>query len=83
MTFSSLKTLGLCCVLMMGLAACGNTTRDRTISGAGLGAAAGAAGGALTGNAVEGALIGGAAGAATGAATDEDQIDLGEPFWKR
>jgi hypothetical protein len=29
-----------------------------------------------------GALIGGAIGGATGALTDEDDIDLGDPFWK-
>ena len=65
------------------LAACGNTTQDRALSGAGLGAAAGGAAGALSGNTMTGAVLGGAAGAAAGGLTDEDQIDLGDPLWRR
>lgn len=64
------------------LAACGSSTEDRALSGAGLGAAAGGAAGALSGNTLGGAVLGGAAGAAAGGLTDEDQIDLGEPIWK-
>lgn len=64
------------------LAACGSSTEDRAISGAGLGAAAGGAAGAMTGNTMGGALLGGAAGAAAGGLTDDDQIDLGEPIWE-
>ena len=30
-----------------------------------------------------GAVLGGAAGAATGVLTDEDDIDLGKPVWRR
>lgn len=67
----------------MLLAACGNTTQERALSGAGLGAAAGGAAGALTGDTLTGAVLGGAAGAAAGGLTDEDQIDLGEPIWNR
>jgi uncharacterized membrane protein len=68
----------------IGLAACGSSKTDRAISGAGIGAAAGAVGGAVIGgDPVTGAVIGGAAGGAAGALTDEDDIDLGEPFWKR
>lgn len=67
----------------LALGACGSSTSDRALSGAGIGAGAGALGGALTGNPVEGALIGGAIGAATGALTKEDQINLGKPAWRR
>ena len=66
------------------VAACGETTSDRAISGGAIGAGAGAATGAVTGgSAVGGAILGGAAGAATGAVTDEDDIDLGDPVWRR
>jgi peptidoglycan hydrolase-like protein with peptidoglycan-binding domain len=65
------------------LAACGETTEDRAISGAGIGAGAGAVLGAVTGlSIVEGVLIGAAAGGATGALTNENQINLGTPVWK-
>jgi hypothetical protein len=66
------------------LAACGSSTQDRAISGGALGAAGGGAVGAATGlGTAEGALLGGAAGAAAGALTDEDDINLGKPVWKR
>jgi osmotically inducible lipoprotein OsmB len=66
------------------LAACGTTTEDRAISGGALGAGVGAGAGALTGGSVVGgALLGGAAGAAGGALTDESDIDLGTPVWRR
>src|SRR6185312_11916163 len=42
----------------MLLAACGTTTSDRALSGAGIGAAGGAAAGALGGSPVTGALLG-------------------------
>ena len=49
--------------LTLALAACGSSTKDRTISGAGIGAAAGAVVGAVTGLSVlQGVLIGAAAG---------------------
>lgn len=69
-------------VLLVDLAACGNTKGDRALSGAGIGAGVGLVGGALVGAPVTGAAIGAAAGAGTGALTNEDQIDLGKPFWK-
>ncbi len=66
------------------LAACGNTKGDRALSGAGIGAGVGAVGGAaMGGSPVTGAAIGGAVGAATGALTDEHDIDLGRPAWRR
>ncbi len=59
------------------VAACGNTTEERALSGGGIGAGVGAAGAAVTGgSAVAGGLIGGAAGAAAGALTDEEDVDL-------
>lgn len=67
---------------LLGLSACGTSTSDRAISGAGIGAGVGAVGGLIVGAPVEGALIGGAVGAGTGALTDEEQIDLGKPAWK-
>ena len=65
------------------LAGCGHSASDRALSGAGIGAGAGALGGALVGgNPAAGALIGGAAGAAVGGFTDEDDINLGKPWWR-
>ncbi|MEQ9335454.1 hypothetical protein [Thalassobaculum sp.] len=66
----------------LGLAACGNSSGERALSGAGIGAGVGLVGGALVGAPVTGAAIGAAAGAGTGALTDKDQIDLGKPIWK-
>jgi len=69
--------------VMSMVAACGETTGDRAISGAGLGAATGAAAGALTGGSVgTGALIGAGIGAAGGALTDKDDVNFGKPIWK-
>ena len=68
---------------MLLVAACGTSTRDRALSGAGIGAGAGLVGGALTGSPVTGALLGGAGGAAVGGLTNPNQIDLGKPVWKR
>ncbi len=67
---------------LLSLSACGSSTSDRAISGAGIGAGVGAVGGLLVGAPLEGAAIGAAVGAGTGAVTDEDQIDLGKPAWK-
>ena len=68
---------------LVSLSACGNTTGDRALSGAGIGAGTGAAVGALTGGSVAGgALIGGAVGAAAGGLTDKDDVNLGKPAWR-
>ena len=64
------------------LSACGSTTEDRAISGAGIGAAAGAVTGAIIGVPLVGAAVGAAAGGAVGAATTPSQVDLGKPVWK-
>jgi len=69
--------------MSVALAACGSSTGDRALSGAGIGAASGAGLGAATGGSVlGGAVLGGAAGAAVGGLTDQDDIDLGKPIWK-
>jgi hypothetical protein len=66
------------------LAACGSTTTDRALSGGAIGAGAGALGGAaLGGSPVTGALLGGAVGAGAGALTDQRDVDLGRPVWRR
>jgi hypothetical protein len=66
------------------LSACGSSKTDRGVSGGAIGAGVGAATGAATGgNPLGGAILGGAAGAATGVLTDDDDVDLGEPVWKR
>jgi peptidoglycan hydrolase-like protein with peptidoglycan-binding domain len=65
------------------LAACGDTTEDRALTGAGIGAGAGAVIGAVTGiGPGAGALIGGAVGATAGAVTDSSQVNLGKPVWR-
>jgi peptidoglycan hydrolase-like protein with peptidoglycan-binding domain len=65
------------------VAACGSSTEDRTVSGAGIGAAAGTVIGAVTGfGLIQGALVGAAAGGLTGAVTTQDQVNLGKPAWK-
>lgn len=71
--------------LVLMLAACGSTQEDRVSGGAATGAGTGAAIGALFGGigAIPGALIGGAVGGGTGYATTEEQVNLGEPVWKR
>lgn len=68
---------------LLALAACGDTPLERGATGAGIGAGVGAAGAAVTGNDVsDSALIGAAIGGATGVLTDENTIDLGDPFWE-
>lgn len=70
-------------MILATVAACGSSTSDRALSGAGLGAAGGAAVSAVTGGSlVTGAILGGAVGAAAGGLTNEDDFDLGDPIWK-
>ncbi len=70
-------------VIISMLSACGHSTGDRAISGAGIGAATGAVGSALVGGSVGGgALVGGAVGAAAGGLTSSRDIDLGRPIWR-
>jgi osmotically inducible lipoprotein OsmB len=69
-------------LVLLVLAACGQSTGDRALSGAGIGAGVGALGGWAVGAPLEGALIGGAVGAGTGAVTKPDTINLGRPVWR-
>jgi len=79
-----IRTLFSLWALALTLAACGESTLDRGLSGAGIGAGVGAASSAATGGSMTtGAVLGGAAGAAAGVLTNSDQIDLGKPIWKR
>jgi osmotically inducible lipoprotein OsmB len=79
---SSLPRISMA-LFLLALAACGETTGDRALSGAGIGAAAGAVGGALVGAPLAGAAIGAGVGAGTGALTSPSQVDLGKPVWER
>lgn len=79
-----IETLALGVFMAVAVSACGSSKGERALSGGGIGAGAGAVGGALMGaDPLTGAVIGGAAGAATGALTDEEDINLGKPAWKR
>jgi len=78
----TVSLISLTAVALLSLSACGSSTSDRALSGAGIGAGVGAVGGLLIGAPVHGAAIGAAVGAGTGALTDEDKIDLGKPAWK-
>ena len=69
-------------VPLFGLTACGQTTGDRAISGAGIGAGAGLLGGALMGSPLTGALLGGVLGAGAGVLTSPGSVDLGQPAWR-
>ncbi len=79
-----MKYLAIASVASLGLAlaACGETTGDRALSGAAIGAGAGAVGGAIVGAPLAGAAIGAAAGGLTGAVTSPDQVNLGKPVWR-
>jgi osmotically inducible lipoprotein OsmB len=78
-----MKTLAIAAtVSLLTLSACGTTTTDRALSGAGIGAATGAVGGALLGSPGTGALIGGAAGAAVGGLSSPNTVNLGKPWWR-
>ncbi len=57
----------------LACAACGTTSGERGVTGAGLGALGGAAVGAPA--------VGAVTGAAAGVFTESDDIDLGEPVW--
>ena len=79
------KTLTASALLaaLLTVSACGTSSTDRGLSGAGLGAAAGTAIGALTGTSLlTGALVGGAIGGVGGAISDPGKINLGKPAWR-
>lgn len=80
----TISNLVVAVAILFTVAACGSSTSDRALSGAGLGAAGGAAISAVTGgDLLTGAVLGGAVGAAAGGLTDEDDFDLGEPIWNK
>ena len=79
---TSLSLIAGLALSLLTLSACGSSTSDRALSGGGIGAGVGLVGGALVGAPLAGAAIGGAVGAGTGALTDENDIDLGKPFWR-
>ena len=64
------------------LAACGDNTTDRAVSGGAIGAVAGGVIGSTMGVGGAGAVLGGAAGAAAGGMTTPDQVNLGKPLWR-
>lgn len=67
---------------LLTLSACGHSSQDRVLSGAGLGAAAGAVTSAVVGGSVgTGLLLGTAAGAVVGGVTDSEDFNLGRPAW--
>jgi hypothetical protein len=74
-----MKTIAIAASLLtaIALSACGTTTGDRAVSGAGIGAGIGLLGGP------PGVLIGAAVGGAAGAATDSRDVNLGEPVWEK
>lgn len=77
-------SLLLATVAALAISACGQSQTDRALSGGGIGAGTGAVGSAvLGGDPVTGAVIGGAVGAAAGGLTDQDDLDLGRPVWRR
>ncbi len=76
--------LAMVAAILVTLSACGDNTKDRALSGAGVGAGVGAIGSAITGgNPITGAVVGGAVGAGVGAATDKDDVNLGKPTWRK
>lgn len=70
--------------LVATLAACGTNRVDRAVTGGAIGAAAGIVGAGVAGSDLaSGAIVGGAIGAATGGLTDADDINLGDPIYRR
>ncbi len=70
--------------LVAGLAACGTNQVDRAVTGGAIGAAAGALGAAVTErDLASGLIVGGAIGAAAGGLTDPENINLGDPIYRR
>ena len=65
------------------LAACGEQTGERALSGGAIGAGVGTVGSVILGaDPITGAVLGGAVGAATGGLTKKKDVDLGKPVWK-
>lgn len=78
-----LQTTAAALMVLTLLAACGESTSDRALSGAGIGAGVGAVGSAVMGgDPMTGAVVDGAVGAATGGLTKQKDVDLGKPIWR-
>lgn len=78
----ALLTLSMLSLVL--LTACGETTVDRTLSGAAIGGSMGMIGTAVAGGAIlPGLAVGSAVGAATGLITMPSQINLGKPIWEQ
>lgn len=80
-----MKRIALASVMLFSLfalGACGHSTGDRALSGAGIGAGVGALGGLMLGDPLGGAVIGGAVGAGAGALTSRSEVNLGRPIWR-
>lgn len=74
---SSSKTFAAA-TMVLAVAACGVTPKERALSGGAMGAGVGTVVGAISGLSLfEGALIGTGIGAVVGAVTNSDQINLG------
>jgi hypothetical protein len=72
-----MKPLAIAILATALLSACGTTTSDRTVSGAGIGAGIGLLGGP------PGVVVGALAGGAAGAVTRPRDVNLGTPVWER
>jgi osmotically inducible lipoprotein OsmB len=78
-----IKTAAVMITALTLLAACGESTGDRALSGGAIGAGVGAVTGAVVGGSPgTGAVIGGAVGAAAGGLTKKKDVDLGKPVWR-
>ncbi len=79
-----MKNKTLIIMISLLIISCGTDRRDRAWSGAGIGAGVGAVGSAVTGGSpVTGALVGAGVGAAAGGLTDAEDVNLGDPAWRK
>ena len=79
-----MRRISMALATLLFLTACGQSTGDRALSGAGIGAGVGALGSAVAGGSgVTGALVGAGVGAAAGAFTKQSDVNLGRPAWRR
>lgn len=77
-----MRTIAFVVASSLVLASCGSSTKDRVLSGAGIGAAAGTVLGAVTGlSLLQGVVIGAVGGGLIGGLTNQSTINLGDPVW--
>lgn len=72
-----MKMAAIAAFAVLFLSACGTTTADRGLSGAGIGAGIGVIGGP------PGMVVGGLVGAGVGMVSSPEKIDLGQPPWNQ